>query len=119
MTKVAMPSSVLGVTPQGAAACSLCPRAAAFQARVEVPAGQEHSWRHANACGGHLVEIIEELRAWARDRRIVDGWVTALAIDPDALPRLAGQGVTEHGFAFYTAPLIPAPQARGNEGRPA
>jgi hypothetical protein len=112
-----MSPSVLRVTPRGAAACSMCPRPASFQARVESPdsqsldgqplGGQGHALRRANACAGHLVEVIEGLRAWARARQLTDGWVTALAIDPYALPRLAARGITEHGFAFYTAPLIP------------
>jgi hypothetical protein len=71
----------------------------------------------ANACAGHLVQVIEELRAWARGRRLTNGWVTALAIDPYTLTRLAARGITEHGFAFYTAPVIPAPPTSGNEGR--
>ncbi|HEY6790512.1 MAG TPA: hypothetical protein VI365_24720 [Trebonia sp.] len=107
------------LTAKGAAACSVCPRAASFQARVESPADAEHPFRRANACASHLVEVIEELRAWARARQLADGLLTVLAIDPYALPWLAARGITDHGFAFYTAPVTPLPLTLSNPGRPA
>jgi hypothetical protein len=114
---------VPNVTPGGAAACSECTRAAFFQARVEWPPGyapsREHGREHgreltgrrANACASHLVEVIQLLRAWARGSHLTGGWLTVLAIDPYALPRLAALGIPEPGFAFYTAPITQPPVA--------
>jgi hypothetical protein len=102
-----MSALVAHVTPGGAIACSTCPRAACFQARIESPAGPEHTRRHANACASHLVEVIQLLRAGARE--LTGGWLTVLAIDPYALPRLAALGVTDQGFAFYSAPVGAGP----------
>ena len=99
-----MSALVAHVTPSGAIACSTCPGAACFQARIESPAGPEHTRRHANACASHLVEVIQMLRAWASSSRLAGGWLTVLAIDPYAISRLA-EGVTDHGFAFYSAPV--------------
>jgi hypothetical protein len=113
------PAPVPNVTPGGAAACHACPRAAFFQVRVEWPPGQPgHSHRRANACASHLVEVIEQLRAWARDSHLTGGWLTVLAIDPYALPRLAALGIPAPGFAFYSAPLSAAPNGRPGCTRP-
>ena len=102
-----MPIPALNVTHGGAAACTACPRAAFFQVRVERPPG--HTSRRANACATDLVEVIEQTRAWARDRHLTGGWLTVLAIDPYALPRLAALGIPEPGFAFYSAPVTATP----------
>jgi hypothetical protein len=102
-----MSALVPHVTPKGATACSTCSRAACFQARIESTAGSEQTRRHANACASHLVEVIQLLRAGARE--LTGGWLTVLAIDPYALPRLAALGVTDQGFAFYSAPVGAGP----------
>jgi hypothetical protein len=91
--------------PQRAVACSVCPRAAFFQARLESAAGHERILRRVNACASHLVEVILQLRAWARRHHVTRGWLTTLAIDPYAMPRLAALGITDPGFTFYSAPL--------------
>ncbi len=89
-----------------AVACTECDRMASFQARVEYPAGSEFIRRRATACSGHLIDIIERLRSWARAQHLATGgWLTVLAIDPYALPRLAALGITDPGFAFYCAPV--------------
>jgi hypothetical protein len=93
------------LAPREAAACSACNREACFQARVDPAAGHDHAARRANACASHLVEVVQILRAWARSSRLSGGWLTVLAIDPYALSRLAAVGVTDHGFAFYSAPI--------------
>ena len=107
------------VTSGGAAACAACATAAFFQVRVEWPGspGREHTHRSANACAGHMVEVIELLRAWARDSQLAGGSITVLAIDPYALPRMADLGLPEPGFAFYTAPVGARRPARGEAGR--
>jgi hypothetical protein len=102
-----IPALAPNVTQGGAAACTACPRAAFFQVRVERPSG--HARRRANACATHLVEVIEQMRAWARDSHLTGGWLTVLAVDPYALPRLAALGIPEPGFAFYSAPITSAP----------
>ena len=111
-----MPALAPNVTPGGAAACNACPRAAFFQVRVEWPPGHEHTRRRANACAGHLVEVIEMLRAWAWDSDLTGGCLTVLAIDPYALLRLAALGIPEPGFAFYSAPVSAAPHGRPAAG---
>jgi hypothetical protein len=105
------------LAPREAAACGACSREACFQARVDPAAGHEHAARHANACASHLVEVIQMLRAWASFSRLADGWLTVLAIDPYAISRLGAEGVTDHGFAFYSAPISrPGVAARHEEG---
>jgi hypothetical protein len=105
------------LAPTEAAACSACRREACFQARVDPAAGHQHAARRANACASHLVEVIQMLRAWASSSRLADGWLTVLAIDPYAVSRLAAEGVTDHGFAFYSAPINrPGVAARHEEG---
>jgi hypothetical protein len=86
-------------------ACTACTRPAFFQARVESPAGREFIARRVNACAGHLAEVIQRLRAWARCHDVARGRLTVLAIDPYALPRLAALGIADPGFAFYSAPV--------------
>jgi hypothetical protein len=108
------------LTSRGAAACSECTREAFFQARIESPAGRWHTrWhtrRRANACSSHLVEVIQTLCAWAQDNHLAAGCLTVLAIDPYSLPRLAVLGVTDEGFAFYSAPITrPGAAARREE----
>jgi hypothetical protein len=103
--------------PSLAGRCSACRRDACFQARVDPAAGHEHAARRANACASHLVEVIQMLRAWASSSRLAGGWLTVLAIDPYAVSRLAADGVTDHGFPFYSAPLNrPDVVARREEG---
>jgi hypothetical protein len=100
-----LPSVQQGITER-AVVCTECNRAAFFQARIEYPAGPEFICRRANACSGHLIEIIQMLRSWARARQLATGGsLTVLAIDPYALPRLAALGITDPGFAFYSAPI--------------
>jgi hypothetical protein len=96
--------SVQKVIPKRAVACTECTRAAFFQARIEFPGGPEFIRRRANACSSHLIDIIQSLHSWARVRQLTTGgWLTVLAIDPYALPRLAALGIADPGFAFYSA----------------
>ncbi len=124
-----MPSSVQKtaipkVAPRRGAACVACNRAAFFQARIEYPAGSEFIRRRANACSSHLVDVIQALRAWARARQLTRGsWLTVLAIDPYALPRLTAVGVADPGFVFYSAPVTrsgvdPQPEPEGHRVDP-
>jgi hypothetical protein len=100
-----MTATIANVTPNGALACVLCAREAFFQARVEWAAGCERVRRRANACASHVIEAIQLLRAWGHDSELTGGWLTVLAIDPYALPRLAALGVADPGFIFFSARL--------------
>jgi hypothetical protein len=109
-----MPPSVRKAIPKRTAECTACTRPAFFQVRVEYPAGPEFIRRRANACSGHLIDVIELLRTWARDRELATGaWLTVLAIDPYALPRLAALGIADPGFPFYSAPVARTGAAAG------
>jgi hypothetical protein len=58
----------------------------------------------ANACAYHVADVIQALRAWARERGVADGQLTILAIEPAAGGRQpSGPGLP--GFAFSTIPL--------------
>jgi hypothetical protein len=110
-----MTATLPGVTAGGAVACVLCAREAFFQARVEWAAGRERIRRRANACASHVIEAIQLLRAWGHDSEYAGGWLTVLAIDPYALPRLAALGIADPGFIFYSARLTTHGAARQHE----
>jgi hypothetical protein len=98
------------------AACDADPRcghAACFQVQVEA-AQPEQADRKALACAYHVAEVIETLRAWAREHDLAGGQLTILAIEP------AGGGyhpggasgtktAALHQFAFSTIPLKTIP----------
>jgi len=110
-----MTATVQNLTPTGAVACLLCPREAFFQARVEWAAGPERTRRRANACASHVIDAIQLLRAWGHDSALTGGWLTVLAIDPYAMPRLAALGIADPGFIFYSARLSGHGAARQRE----
>jgi hypothetical protein len=99
-----MPVPVADISPGVATVCVACSRAAFFRARAEWPHDPARVSRHVSACAAHVVEAIQLLRAWGHDCDLADGWLTVLAIDPQALGRPAG-GDTESGLQFYSAPL--------------
>jgi len=108
-----MSPPALNVTPTEAATCGACPRPAYFQARIDTPPPSGRTRRRANACASHLVEAMELLRAWNQAHDIAGGRLTVAAIDPYALPWMAAQGISDYGFAFYSAPITrPDPAAR-------
>jgi hypothetical protein len=85
-----------------------CAEQACFQVRVEALMGRRWVGHWANACAAHIGELVQDLRAWARDSGLADGKVTVLAIDPAAEFRLAAgdePGPLWPGFAFSTLPL--------------
>jgi len=110
-----MTATVTNFTPSGAVACALCAREAFFQARVEWAAGRERVRRRSNACASHVIESIQLLRAWGHDSELTGGWLTVLAIDPYAMPRLAALGIADPGFVFYSARLMAHGAARRRE----
>jgi hypothetical protein len=110
-------AAVQKAIPKRAVTCAACSREAFFQARIEYPQGPEFDRQRASACSGHLVDIIQTLRAWARARQLTSGgWLTVLAIDPYALPGLVALGVADPGFAFYSAPIARFGAAAQHDG---
>jgi hypothetical protein len=100
-----------------------CRRAACFQVQLEASQPREAD-RRALACVYHVTDVIEALRAWAREHDLAGGQLTILAIGPD--PETAGGhragGAAEGSggpggvrsaalreFAFSTIPLKPIP----------
>ena len=89
-----------------------CVHVPCFQVQLEASRPQR-AHRQSNACAYHVAEIIQELRAWAGQRGLVDGQLTILAIELAAGGRQPegplGPGAPDrsdlHGFAFSTIPL--------------
>jgi len=90
-----------------------------FQVQLDASRPRQ-AHRRANACAYHVPDVIEALRAWAREHDLADGLLTVLAIEPAAGGRVRGQpgplgqpgpgggGQPElRGFAFSTIPLGP------------
>jgi hypothetical protein len=101
------------------AACDADPRcghAACFQVQLEASQPQQ-AYRQALACAYHVADVIEALRAWAREHDLAGGQLTILAIEPDPGPaggrRAGGTGGPETAalreFAFSTIPLKTIP----------
>jgi hypothetical protein len=109
------------------AACDADPRcghAACFQVQLEASQPQQ-AYRQALACAYHVADVIEALRAWAREHDMAGGQLTILAIEPTAGGHLAGNTTVGSGgaggdkggsksaalrqFAFSTIPLKTIP----------
>jgi hypothetical protein len=71
-----------GMRPRVCQADSTCERPPRFQARLEAVNGMQPVRKNAEACAGHLTELVRALTAWARDHDLTDGQLTVLAIDP-------------------------------------
>jgi hypothetical protein len=101
------------------AACDADPRcghAACFQVQLEASQPQQ-AYRQALACAYHVADVIEALRAWAREHDLAGGQLTVLAIEPGpgtAGGRQAGgtggpETAALREFAFSTIPLKTIP----------
>jgi hypothetical protein len=108
------------------AACEADPRcghAACFQVQLEAsPPQQAH--RKALACAYHVADVIEALRAWAREHDLAGGQLTILAIEPAAGGHQAGgtsgtQTAALREFAFSTIPLKTIPPGSASQREPA
>jgi hypothetical protein len=65
-----------------AALCEACGGEAWFEARVDARTGDEPVSRHAGACAGHLLGIVQGMSAWVRDNDLAAGLLTVLAVNP-------------------------------------
>jgi hypothetical protein len=102
------------------AACEADPRCrhgACFQVQLEASRPRRAD-RQALACAYHVADVIEALRAWARDQGLGGGQLTILAIESAAgghhAPGTGGPktaGLRE--FAFTTIPLTTIPPGSG------
>jgi hypothetical protein len=61
---------------------SACVRPPCFQARLEAVNGTQPVRQNAEACAGHLADMVQALTTWARRQHLTDGQLTVLAIDP-------------------------------------
>lgn len=89
-----------------------CTHGACFQVQLEASRPQAH--RQALACAYHVADVIEALRAWARDQGLGGGQLTILAIESAAGGHQA-RGTSGPNtaalreFAFTTIPLKTIP----------
>jgi hypothetical protein len=99
--------------PAACDADSRCGHAACFQVQLEA-AQPQRAHRRALACAYHVADVIEVLRAWAREHDLADGQLTILAIEPAAGGRQPEgtsdpNAATLREFAFSTIPLKTIP----------
>jgi len=99
-----------GTRPRACQAASACERPPRFQARLEAAGEAQPVRKNAEACAGHLTELVRVLTAWARDHDLTEGQLTVLAIDPPSSDscRLGPDDLDPpqvQGFVFCTIPL--------------
>jgi len=90
-----------------------CGHRACFQIQLEASQPQQ-AYRQALACAYHVADVIEALRAWAREHDLAGGQLTILAIEPAAGGRQPGgtsgsKTAALREFAFSTIPLKTIP----------
>ena len=90
-----------------------CGHRACFQIQLEASQPQQ-AYRQAHACAYHVADVIEALRAWAREHDLAGGQLTILAIEPAAGGRQPGgtsgsKTAALREFAFSTIPLKTIP----------
>lgn len=83
-----------------------CLHVPCFQVQLDV-SSRRQAYRQASACAYHVAEVIQALRAWAREHGVIDGELTILAIEPAAGGRQPNgpDHPDQRGFAFSTIPL--------------
>jgi hypothetical protein len=89
---------------------STCGRPSRFRARLEAADGRQPVRKSAEACAGHLGDMVQALTTWARGRHLTEGQLTVLVIDPPfdgpcLLARADHSGPERAGFAFSTIRL--------------
>jgi hypothetical protein len=61
---------------------STCGHPPRFQARLEAANGTQPVRQNAEACAGHLTDMVQALTTWAHHQHLTEGQLTVLAIDP-------------------------------------
>jgi hypothetical protein len=89
---------------------STCGRPSRFRARLEAADGRQPVRKSAEACGGHLGDMVQALTMWARGHHLTEGQLTVLVIDPPfsgpcLLAPADPSGPEIAGFAFSTIRL--------------
>lgn len=107
-----IPPEAMAFPGEPSAACDAdarCRHAACFQIQLEA-SQPEQAYRQAVACAYHVADVIEALRAWAREHDLAGGQLTILAIEP-ASGGAGGSAKTAalREFAFSTIPLKTIP----------
>jgi hypothetical protein len=59
---------------------STCGNPPRFQARLEAVNGTQSIRQDAEACAGHLTEMVQAITTWAHDQHLTEGQLTVLAI---------------------------------------
>ena len=93
----------------GCHAVARCDGQPCFQVRVEASLCRRPVLHWANACAAHIGELVEGVKAWARDGNLTEATLTVLVIDPAAESRRAAGGEPGPlwpGFAFSVLPLL-------------
>ncbi len=107
-----MTISLSHARPGTCQAADVCSHPPCFQARLEA-AGRSQTHRvrkEADACAGHLGNMVQALTAWARAHGLTDGELTVLAVDPPpaGIPpalRAIQEEPDSHALAFSTMRL--------------
>jgi len=104
---------VSGAPPTACDGDPRCGHPACFQIQLEASQPQR-AYRQALACAYHVADVIEALRAWAREHDLAGGQLTILAIEPAAGGRQPGgtsgsRTAALREFAFSTIPLKTIP----------
>jgi hypothetical protein len=99
-----------------------CGHPACFQIQLEASQPQQ-AYRQALACAYHVADVIEALRAWAREHDLAGGQLTILAIEPVAGARQPGgtsgsNTAALREFAFSTIPLKTIPPGPAPDREP-
>jgi hypothetical protein len=123
--ELTVPPGTLPFSGPRSTACDGDPRCghpACFQIQLEASQPQQ-AYRQVLACAYHVADVIEALRAWAREHDLAGGQLTILAIEPAAGGRQPGgtngsKTAALHEFAFSTIPLKTIPPGPAPHGDP-
>lgn len=85
-----------------------CTHGACFQVQLEASRPRQ-AHRQALSCAYHVADVIEALRAWARDQSLGDGQLTILAVESAAGGNSGPNTAGLRKFAFTTIPLTTIP----------
>jgi hypothetical protein len=92
-----------------------CTHGACFQVQLEASRPRQ-AHRQALACAYHVADVIEALRAWARDQGLGGGQLTILAVESAAGGTSGPKTAGLREFAFTTIPLTTIPPGSVQRG---